>query len=192
MAERLDTPRIALHDGAAAELLTFGSAVTSLLPERANFIGKADTPSYTPVRWHHLRKPAESVGGQWVSYEGIGSAGNTPRNYAAAAIILVDRETMDAALRGHDEDNMHPAVAYKLGTAVMVGASSKYKILGLEHEDDPDYKVAMRIGKGPLDAQVAIETQYVGKRRLYLPLEEGVRAGPVMPIAEVPDTVPLV
>jgi hypothetical protein len=99
---------------------------------------------------------------------------------------------MHVALNEHDGEGVYPALAYRLGSTVMAGVSKESSILGLEHPDDDDYKVAMRIGNGPLDAQVAVETQYSGRERLYLPLEQGVRPGPIVPISEVPSTIPLV
>lgn len=192
MTELLDKPRLAIHDSVMAEFLSLGSAISELTHEGKNFVGKADLASYKALRWRHLALPVGRVGGQWASYEGFRGSGVTPNKYGAAAIILVDRESMDAALRKHSADHAQQAVAYRLGSAVMVGTSTDHKLLGLEHEDDADYKVAMRIGKGPLDAQVAIETHYYGSKRLFLPLDKGVRSGPIIAIPEVPPSVPLV
>jgi hypothetical protein len=188
MSDRKGGQKIALRDRAYAELLTIGSTIASGLPARLNHIGKADTPSYRPFRWHHARIPFDINRGLWVHYDGISSSGITPSNYGAAAIILVDREQMDRLRSRHPDGN--DSVSYRLGTTVMRGTSSKYELLGLENEDDEDYKTALRIGKGPLDARIERqEFPHIGN--YYIPLNRGVRSGPVVPISEVPDTIPL-
>jgi hypothetical protein len=178
------------HDTLAANLLSAGSTLASVFPARLNFIGRADAPSYTPVRWSHWPRPADELRDTWAEFEGIETAGRTPRHYGQAAILLVDREKMDQ-LRGRGHPRRYDAVTYGLGSAVMVGMSFKHEILGLEHADDVDYRVALRIGKGPLEAGVGVYDAAGVKRSIYTALEEGVRPGPTMPIAEVPDAIPL-
>jgi len=176
-----------------AELATFGSWMLSMVPESWNLIGRADVPSYIPLYWHHLRNADLSRTCPWVTYNGVPGSGRTPRNYGAAAIILVDREQMDSLHRSHPMGEQ--AVAYKDGTEVMVGTSSKNKILGLERADAEDYQFAMRIGEGPLEAQVGIEMPgqiFLSRSRTFEPLDHGVRRSFIVPISELPPSVPLV
>jgi hypothetical protein len=188
---RSNPDRINPKDALVARTLSAGSMIASVLPKRANLVVKADNvPSYTTTRWRHWGSSADSFG-EWAHFNGIGMAGLTPRNYGAAAIVLVDREKMDQFVDHHDPE-MQQAVAYRLGSAVMFGVSPEHnELLGLETPDAEDYSVAMRIGRGPLDAGVGLWSPN-HHHRLFLPLEEGVHSGTTMPIAEVPASIPLI
>jgi len=190
MPDRISQPRLKLQDRLMANALSAGSAVANILPEKLNFTVNNTAPSSTPVRWQHLGKPAEGIRADWVKHEGDETAGLLPRNFNLAAIILIDREEMDNRL---SVNGSKPAVAYKLGSAVMLGHSSEYQILGLENPDDEDYRVAMGIGKGPLEAGAGVvfrggNSYYAGM--MYDPLVKGVRQGSIVPIPEVPPSIP--
>ncbi|HUC89887.1 MAG TPA: hypothetical protein VMR45_03725 [Patescibacteria group bacterium] len=184
--------RITPKDALVARTLSVGSMLANALPKPASFVVKAeDAPSYTPIRWRHWGLSAGGYRGEWAHFDGVKTAGLTPRNYAAAAIVLVDREKIDQFADRHGP-RVQQAVAYRLGSAVMFGVSPKHdEIFGLEAPEAEDYSVAMRIGRGPLDAGVGL---WLPNRydRIFLPLENGVRPGPIMPIAEVPASIPLV
>jgi hypothetical protein len=117
-----------------------------------------------------------------------------PKNYPMTALIRVDRELMDALL-GRQLDT-RPAVTYRLGSAVMMGTSSKHSILGLEHTDAKDYEFAMGVGKGPLELGVGAVTRSRGgvlSSRLvtiYEGLKRGIRDSGTMPADELPPHVP--
>ncbi len=192
MVGHLESSRPNLKDEICARSLTVGSFVMSRLPPRLNIIQNTKIPSFTNAYWHKALKSAQALGGQWVEYAGTEGSSNLPSRYTHAGIILIDREEMDRKLSAYDI--AISAVAYQLGSAAMIGSSFKYPILGLEQEDDENYKVALGIGPGPLIAQAGIETPAGGRSRansmLYIPLEKGVRKGPVLGMNEIPITIP--
>ena len=188
MLERMQQKLVSSKYNVIAEALSICSAAINLLPDEINFIGKSDMPSYRPLRWRHLRQTFDSQRGTWVSFDGLETSGRTPRNYTAAGIILIDRERMDALRLANRATNDHDAVAYKLGTTVMIGKGPRNGILGLENERDEDYQVAMRIGRGTLVAQVGLQKN----GQSYIPLGSGVRAGDILPVCDIPDTIPLI
>lgn len=115
-----------------------------------------------------------------------------PKQFKLSAIIAIDRANMDREMmRGGN--TARPAVAYQLGTALMGGYSRRHAILGLEHEEDPEYKLAMGIGEGPLIANVGVTSRggnsyYAG--RMYTPLDAGIRLDRIVPKHDIPPTIP--
>jgi hypothetical protein len=171
-----------------------GSALMSLLPDKANIVGKDDSPAYTAVRWRHVGVAADSIACDWITYDGIKGSGRTPSKYQMAAITKFDRQEMDSLLASGGI----PAMAYRLGTAAMSGSSKTHNILGLEHDDDEYYQNAMRVGGGQL---IVLPGKHIIEKRRpllmsfravkFIPLKKGVVKGPVMPISEVPLSVPI-
>jgi len=193
MPRRLEKDTIYFKDGLMASALTAGSIVLNCMPAKMNLIQNTGIPSFTPAYWHKAHRPAKSLGGQWVEFNGIKGSSVLPSKFTHAGIIYVDGEEMDRKLS--EQVYSLPAATYAIGTAAMIGSSHKYAILGLEHEDDQDYKVAMGIGQDPLIAQVGIEfpighTMLFSRGMVYTPLEHGVRLGPVLAMNEVPESIP--
>jgi hypothetical protein len=161
--------------------------VTSKAPESADTTDQASLDEVADSRrWWERVLPAASR-----AIKDVG--GNLPRNYPLAAIIRVDREAMDRLRGDRPPSTRYDATAYRLGSTSMVGYNSdRLGILGLEHSGDADYQIAMRIGKGPLDAVIGTIDAPGTRISIFRALEMGVRAGPTMPIAEVPGFIPLV
>jgi len=181
-----------LKDSLQAKALSAGSAVANRFSPEMNVVGRLPSPNHIPLRWRHLPIDAAASYGQWANFDPADRDAVLPSKFKLAAIIRVDRATFD-----HDREwspSSPQAIAYRLGTTVMFGVSKHNQdILGLAHDQAEDYEIAMGLGSGPLDAQVGIAVP-LGKRRdwLFRPLHDGVRPGPVIPIIELPEYIPLV
>lgn len=170
-----------------ADMLDMGSAITERWPRVGKLIGGApNVRSYTPVRWRHARM-AVVADGDWAEFEAAPESGKTPRNYRMAAILNVDSQKLDRAQEYYGGTH---AVAYALGTAIMVGVMPENKSFSTESEPDEAYAVAMRIGRGVLRATAGL---WLSEGAIIVPAGSVHKAPiPTMPVEHISVDIPLV
>lgn len=192
----IETP--GLKDQAYATFLGTLSSFMCMFPEALDPTIDRQAPSATRLHWWHIiDSPTQDIAerAQWVTTEGdpeVGRLQKLPKQFNLSAIIAIDRAIMDGEMM-RSGNTARPAVSYKLGTALMGGYSRRHAILGLEHEDDQDYRLAMGIGEGPLIANAGVtwrggNSYYAG--RGYTPLESGIRLDRIVPKHEIPPNIP--
>lgn len=179
------TTQIALRDRLMADALSAGSAVAELFPWLGTAVGHQNKPPQLAARWRHANLASQTVD-SWQSFEGSHLSSRMPRGYPRVALIAIEKTVLDefqASLGGQQ------AVAYALGSTVMVGTVEKQtRFLG-DYPDDPSrYAVGMRIGQGPLHAAIALRT---GTGDVVVP-PVGMSSGQAYELAEWPSSVPLV
>ncbi len=168
-------------DYARAELIDVMSGVVTRFPSLRHISENLDSPSHVSARWRHSSVPAAAIT-NWVSYAGIAESGRRPKDYPEAAILGISKEEVDAYAAEHGGQH---AVAYVLGSRVIIGTMLEDEIFGVS-EDGEQYRVAMGIGKGVLQATAGL---YLPHKRLWVPsapIEDMGR----MPADQVPVTVP--
>ena len=167
--------------------LTIAHALSagSYLPG-ATKINGSDSPNHISTRWHVAKEAANDIKG-WVAFEPNRAAGRTPRQYPEAGVISVGYRDLEQFVDYFDEAEREAkyAVAYKLGTAVMVGTMPEDQTFGRSTDR---YQVAMRIGSGVLEATAGVWLP--DSRSLVVP-QDGARADGRMPVSEVPQSIPL-
>jgi hypothetical protein len=157
-------------DRSRAEVQERLSALTVVLPTIRKV--NEQKQEHVSVQWLHARKRAETIT-NWRVYPGIRTAGRTPKGYPEAAIIALSKAETDAEQARRD-GSVH-AVAYKLGSTVMVGAMLDQEIFGIE-DNNRCYRVAMGIGKDALTVTAGLWTSET--RELWVPnavIEDGGR-----------------
>lgn len=109
-------------------------------------------PHQAAITWRHARIPADSIS-NWVSYPGQDESGRLPPNYNEFGVLNIDKQLLQDYLFVHGGRH---AVAYALGSTVMVGVTLKTHMFSIERDDDANLQVAMGIGKKVLNATAGI------------------------------------
>ena len=128
--------------------------------------------------------PADDIE-DWVRFEGNKKSGRLPSDYLDAGILQIDESKMRdlISVRGGRE-----AVAYRLGSAVMIGYAEHSTLFSNDPQDKTKRQVAMGIGKGELDATVGVWTW----ENQFATLQGLATKGRRMPTGNVPNWVTLV
>jgi hypothetical protein len=133
-----------LHYMDAEGKALFSSISTIFRPSR--LIVEPWTP-HVSVRWRHARIAATSLTNT-VTFEGLRDHTVLPCDFPEVGVIAISKEETDREQR--DNGGIH-AVAYALGSTVMVGVMEKREIFQILADED-QYAVAMGIGHSDLIA----------------------------------------
>jgi hypothetical protein len=121
----------------------------------------------------------------WAEFKGDPGAGSIPSRYRKAAVLTLDKTVQDE--RQKMRGGQH-AVAFALGTAVMVGALPEGQTFGQDPEDDERYMVSLRIGRDALRATAGLWSS-----GCLLEVPKGTLVDKSeLPVEHVPDYMPLV
>lgn len=171
-------------DQVKAEALGVGSALHGQFVQMGDVRFDNKYPTHEPFRWRHARMSADSIS-DWVEFEGNKDSGWLPSEYLEAGILEIDRNRMNDVLCVHGG---REAVAYKLGSTVMVGHSDKSPLFSRDPENSRNRQVAMCIGKETLAATVGVWTY----RNEFISAPAIVTKGNRIPTRQVPTWVTLV
>ena len=174
---------VKLRDELMATSLDWGSAIGRAVPRIGALVGQKPAASQLAARWRYARLATGEID-NLQEFPGHSASGNLPRNYKLAAMITIDKEVLEASYR---KRGGHQAAVYALGTAIMVGTVEEANFLGDDPENPERYAVGMAIGKGKLLAAIGIRDDL---GNTYVP-PKGMHSGPVLPINEWPESVPL-
>ena len=135
---------IKLRDRLIAETLGVGSLLVGNKAHAGDVRGFVPASGKISFRWRHARIPTDSIE-NWASFEGNQSSGWTPPNYKEAGILLIDKQSLDEEQVKHGGKQ---AVAYALGTTVMIGYGQSPFLFAHNKMEEDRYIIAMGIGKG--------------------------------------------
>lgn len=174
--------KVSLSDHLTAGVLSAASSITHRFPGLEHALMKPDVVKFVPVRWHRL--PLSATDLDWVSADGHGKSGRLPKKYLRSAVISADVWSSDCSM---SQSPLRPAVAYRLGSAVVVGVLDNENTFGVAPDDPNRDVVAMGIGKGVLDAAMGLWTP----DREFIPASD-VRMDGTYPNQELPAYIPRV
>ena len=145
-------------DHLKAGILSAASAVVHSSQALEQRFMNPGVPNYEGLRWRRSYANAASI--DWVEVPAYEASGNLAKDYQQSAVLTstVDNLSRLRADFSCNDELPRDAVAYRLGTAVMVGVFNAGQYFGLHPAERDVEMVAFGVGKGVLNASMGIWT----------------------------------
>lgn len=166
-----------IKDALYGQLLSTGSAITRKLNWLDQHVGVSGSDLQIPVRWKHI--PTNNPDSEWLTFDGRNDSGQIlPKNFKAVAELSADKTVVEDLV---SLGQVRPAIAYKLGTTMMVGFNDENpnNLFTVSTDTPHRMRIGMRVGRDALQAAIGV---YNPVSDVFVTLHDDYSRGEIIPL----------